>query len=151
MKSQQCISTKQINISLFLLISLVSFNLSAQNWDVPADKKVKSSSFKFDELSTKEGEVIYVKKCVSCHGTPAKGNMRRSFKPVPPDLASSGSQSLTDGELFYILNTGRGLMPSFAGVITETDQWKVISYLRSFNKSYKQVFSKPTSNHTKSK
>jgi len=36
-------------------------------------------------------------------------------------------------------------MPSFFGTLTESDQWKVISYLRSFNKSYKQVVSKPNS------
>jgi mono/diheme cytochrome c family protein len=132
-------------ISLLILISLVSVKLAAQNWDVPADKKAKNCDFKFDESTAKLGEAIYSKKCASCHGTPAKGNNRRAFKPVPPDLGSSGSQNLTDGELLYILSTGRGLMPSFFGTLTESDQWKVISYLRSFNKSYKQVVSKPNS------
>ena len=138
-------------ISLLILTTVVSLQLSAQNWDVPADKKAKNCDFKFDESTAKVGEAIYSKKCASCHGTPAKGNNRRSFKPVPPDLASSGSQNLTDGELLYILSTGRGLMPSFFGTLTESDQWKVIAYLRSFNKSYKQVVSKSNTSRPKSK
>lgn len=134
---------------LLMLFAVFSFQLIAQNWDVPADKKAKNSNIKFDELTSKEGEAVYAKKCVSCHGNPSKANMRRSFKPMPPDLASAGTQSLTDGELFYILNTGRGLMPAFAGAISESEQWKVISYLRSFNKSYKQVLAKSNSSRSK--
>ena len=127
--------------SIIILLTVFGFQLTAQNWDVPADKKAKNSYIKFDKTTASEGEAIYTKNCASCHGNPSKGNVLKSLKPTPPDLASSGTQKLTDGELFYILNTGRGLMPSFKDVLSESDRWKVIAYVRSFNKSYVQVLS----------
>ena len=133
------ISTKIV--TLFIFSALFSMNLSAGTWDVPADKKSKNSFIKFNDASAKEGEVLYNKNCASCHGNPSKGNVLKSLKPTPPDLASEGTQKLTDGELFYILNTGRGLMPVFKDVLSENERWKVISYLRSFNKKYVQVLS----------
>ena len=133
------ISTKIV--SLFIFSALFSINLSAASWDVPADKKSKNSFIKFNDASAKEGEVLYNKNCASCHGNPSKGNVLKSLKPTPPDLASDGTQKLTDGELFYILNTGRGLMPTFKNVLSENERWKVIAYMRSFNKKYVQVLS----------
>jgi hypothetical protein len=132
--------TKKIS-TLFIFAVLLGMNLSAASWDVPADKKSKNSFIKFNDAASKEGEVLYNKNCASCHGNPSKGNVLKSLKPTPPDLASEGTQKLTDGELFYILNTGRGLMPTFKNVLSENERWKVISYMRSFNKKYVQVLS----------
>lgn len=136
-------------INTILIAILFSINIFAQNWDVPADKKAKNSYIKFDDATSKEGEAIYTKNCVSCHGNPGKGNSLKTLKPIPPDMASVQTQNLTDGELFYILVVGRMLMPSFQNVLSETDRWKVISYIRSFNKKYAQVLSK--TDPTKSK
>lgn len=136
-------------ITTILIATIFSFNTFGQNWDVPADKKAKNSYIKFDDATSKEGEVIYTKNCVSCHGNPGKGNSLKTLKPIPPDLSSAQTQNLTDGELFYILVTGRMLMPSFQNVLSENERWKVISYIRSFNKKYVQVLSK--NDPTKSK
>ena len=127
--------------TLIVLATLFGIQLFAAGWDVPADKKSKNSFIKFNDASAKEGEVIYNKNCASCHGNPSKGNVLKSLKPIPPDLASTTTQQLTDGELFYILNTGRGLMPTFKNVLSENERWKVIAYMRSFNKKYVQVIS----------
>lgn len=136
-------------INTILIAILFSINVFAQNWDVPADKKAKNSYIKFDEATSKEGEVIYTKNCVSCHGNPGKGNSLKTLKPIPPDMASVQTQNLTDGELFYILVTGKMLMPSFQNVLSENERWKVISYIRGFNKKYVQILSK--NDPTKSK
>jgi len=126
----------------FLIVALFSLQINAQRWDVPADKKAKNSFIKFDNNSAKEGEAVFVKNCQSCHGNPGKGNMLKTLKPIPPDLASTITQVLTDGELFYILNTGRMVMPSFKNVLSEDERWKLISYIRSFNNKYVQILSK---------
>lgn len=137
--------TKNIKLSLvFTLIfsGVLILNTFADNWDIPVDKKEKNSYVKFDAAASKEGQTIYTKNCSSCHGDIGKNNSLKSLKPIPPDMASAKTQSYTDGELFYILNTGRGLMPSFKNVLNETERWKVISYVRSFNNNYVQVLSK---------
>ncbi|MFZ4398565.1 MAG: c-type cytochrome [Bacteroidales bacterium] len=140
-------SNLKITITL-LIITLFYSQLNAQRWDVPADKKAKNSFIKFDNVTAKEGEAIFTKNCQSCHGNPGKGNMLQTLKPLPPDLATALTQELTDGELFYILNTGRLVMPSFKNVLSENERWKLIAYIRSFNNKYVQVLSKidPTKN-----
>jgi len=122
---------------------LINFQSFAQNnWDVPADKKSKNSNIEFNSGTAKEGEGIYNTNCKSCHGDIGKNNSLQSLKPVPPDLSSAQSKALLDGELFHILNVGRGLMPSFKEVLPESDRWKVIAYMRSYDKDYVQIISK---------
>jgi mono/diheme cytochrome c family protein len=134
--------TSKVVITFIITISCF-LQLSAENnWNVPADKKAKNSYIKFDAASAQTGEAIYIKNCQSCHGNPGKGNSLKSLKPIPPDLSSVSSQALTDGELFYILSTGRMIMPSFKNVLSEDERWRVISFLRSYNKNYVQVLSK---------
>jgi len=136
--------------STIVLAVLFSVTLLAENnWNVPADKKAKNSYIKFDAASAGQGEAIYTKNCASCHGNPGKGNSLKSLNPTPPDLGGAGTQQLTDGELFYILTTGRAVMPSFKNVLSEDERWKVIAYIRSFNKNYTQVLSKFDPNKSK--
>ena len=136
-------------INTLLLATLFCAQSFAGSWNVPADKKAQNSYIKFDDAASKEGEVIYTKNCLSCHGNPSQGNSMKSLNPIPPDLASRASLALTDGELFYILNIGRGLMPSFKNVLSESERWKVISYLRGFDKNYVQELSKTDPNKSK--
>lgn len=129
-------------IATILLVSLFSLQAFAQNWDIPADKKAKLSYIPFTAPTAKEGEGLFSKNCMQCHGNPGKGNSLKTLKPIPPDLASATTQKRTDGDLFYIITTGRMIMPSFKNVFSEDERWKIISYLRSFNKQYVQVLSK---------
>lgn len=113
---------KHIHTALALTLALaIGVKASAITWNVPADKKARNSYIKFDASTATQGEAIYTKNCVSCHGNPGKNNALKSLTPIPPDLASAGSLSLTDGELFYILSTGRGVMPSFQNVLSEEE------------------------------
>lgn len=132
-----------------LFVTLFSAHSIAATWDVPADKKAKNSYIVFDKATQGEGQAIYDKNCKSCHGDLGKNNSMKTLNPIPPDLSVSGTQALTDGDLQYILTTGRGVMPSFKDVLPESDRWKVIGYLRSLNKSYVQVVSKTDPNKSK--
>ncbi len=129
-------------ITLTIFISLFWLALSAENWEVPADKKARNSYIQFTPATAKQGEDIFTKNCVSCHGNPGKGNSLKSLNPVPPDLGGSDVKVRTDGELFYMISTGKQIMPSFANVLSEEERWKVISYIRTFDKNYVQVLSK---------
>lgn len=142
----------KLNTRLFVTFSfatLLILNCFSATWDVPADQKEKKSYIQFDKQTSSQGEVLYNANCASCHGNPGKNNILKSLNPIPPDLSGKSSQALSDGELQYILNTGRGLMPSFKNVISAEDQWKVISYLRGFNPNYVQELSKFDPNKSK--
>ncbi|MCX7985764.1 MAG: cytochrome c [Bacteroidales bacterium] len=121
-----------------LLIFLQTALLSAEEWEVPADKAKRTSPYLFDENARKKGEDIFKRSCASCHGIPGQGNNIKSLVPIPPDLKEAKVQKRSDGELFYMITTGRGAMPSFKNSLTEQERWQVISYIRSFNKDYVQ-------------
>jgi mono/diheme cytochrome c family protein len=128
---------KKIIPAILVLLSMTSL-LSAQDWTVPNDKSQKVSPFKFSAETTKKGEALFLKNCISCHGEPTKSNFNKDLKPSPGDPASSKFQTATDGSLFYKITTGRTPMPGFKNTLTEEERWQVISYFRSFNTKYVQ-------------
>lgn len=130
-------------LAIVLLLAFVgTVNTYARAWKAPDDQKDKKSYIKFDASTAAQGEALYNANCASCHGNPGKNNALKSLNPIPPDLSTAPTQSLTDGELIYILNNGAGLMPSFKNSLGEEKEWMVISYLRGFNKNYVQELSK---------
>lgn len=122
---------------IILTLQLLLPKLTGQDWIVPEDKKNKLSTFSFDENTRKAGEKLYSVNCMSCHGTPGKGNYLK-LVPPPGDPVTQKIQRNNDGEIFYKVTTGRGQMPSFKNVLSSTNIWNLVSYLRSFNNDYKQ-------------
>jgi hypothetical protein len=129
-------------ISTIIIVSFFCLQLFAQDWNIPVDKKAKNSYIPFTGVTAKDGEALFTKNCMSCHGNPGKNNSLKSLKPIPPDLAGAITQKRTDGDLFYIITTGRLIMPTFKNVLSEDQRWELISFIRTFNKSYVQTLSK---------
>lgn len=129
---------------LFLiLIVLISLRLTAQEWVVPAENAAKLSPFAFNDSTRKVGAELYNLNCKSCHGDPGKNNVI-NLVPPPPDPASAKMQSNSDGALQFKVVQGRAPMPSFKNILSLTDTWRVISYIRSFNEKYVQEIEKKT-------
>jgi len=123
---------------LLVLIVLISLRLSAQEWIVPAEDGGKLSPFAFNDSTRKVGADLYNTNCKSCHGDPGKNNVI-NLVPPPPDMASVKMQGNTDGALHFKLVQGRAPMPSFKNILSSTDIWRVISFIRSYNDKYVQV------------
>ena len=120
-----------------MILLLSSDLLSAQGWKVPADKAKALSPFIFTDETRKAGEVLYIDKCQACHGDPGSGNVLMTI-PAPTDLATEKMQRNTDGEMFYKISEGHTVMLSFKDILSATEIWKIVSYIRSFNDKYKQ-------------
>jgi len=78
----------------------------------------------------------YADHCAVCHANDGSGDtqMGRSFYPKVPDMRSSGTQRLSDGELFAIIEDGIRLtgMPAW-GTGTpagERDSWGLVHFIR---------------------
>ncbi|HEU4694628.1 MAG TPA: cytochrome c [Vicinamibacterales bacterium] len=74
--------------------------------------------------------------CAACHANDGSGNteMGRSFYPPSPDMRAERTQSLTDGELFSIIENGIRLtgMPAW-GTGTpegERESWALVHFIR---------------------
>jgi len=122
---------------ILLLIVLISLPSMAQEWVVPAENGARLSPFAFSDSTRKAGAEIYATNCKSCHGDPGKNNVIK-LVPSPPDPASAKMQTNADGAMQFKISEGRAPMPSFKNILTSTDVWKVISFIRSFNDKYVQ-------------
>lgn len=126
-----------------LTLLLVTPCLMAQEWDVPADRKGRLSPFEFTQQNRDAGQALYTPNCASCHGIPGRNNWLRDLKPEPGDPAGEKYQSNSDGEIYYKVSEGRGQMPGFKNVLSQTDIWNLVAYVRSYNPSYAQVVAPP--------
>lgn len=119
-------------IALFTL-SLVSFSVSQEPWDVPAKYKTMENAYPGgDEDGV--GEELYAQHCKSCHGKEGFGDGTKSkeLKTEMRDLSAEEVQSQTDGELYYKSIIGRDEMPNFEKKISDDeDRWMTINYMRS--------------------
>ena len=132
---------------LAFIISCLTINTFSQEWIVPAEKKDLTAPFKFDAEHQKKGEEIYNKTCVSCHGHPGQGDFAK-LTPIPKDPATKEYQVNTDGELFFKISEGRVLMPAFKNTLKAVDIWDLISYVRTFNKDYVQVYTEAATDNS---
>lgn len=82
--------------------------------------------------SIRKGRGIFEKNCSVCHGAEGHGNGPQAalFTPRPIDLVSPNLQSQSDSALFSRISTGKASMPSFGSVLSETNRWHLVNYLR---------------------
>ncbi len=124
-------------VSFILCLLLLPSVLRGQDWVVPEERRGRLSTFPFTDETRKEGERLYNVNCQSCHGTPGKNNYI-ALVPSPGDPATEKIQRNNDGEIFHKVTVGRGQMPSFRSVLSTDEIWKIVSYLRSYNRTYVQ-------------
>jgi len=81
--------------------------------------------------------------CASCHGNDGRGQieMGRNLYPKAPDMTSTGTQRLSDGELFWIIENGVKLtgMPAWGaggepGADAGGESWGLVHFIRHLPK-----------------
>ena len=78
--------------------------------------------------------------CASCHGNDGKGltELGRNLSPRVPDMTRQETQSLSDGELFFIIKNGVRLtgMPAWGKDTPKDDEasWKLVVFIRHLPK-----------------
>lgn len=83
-----------------------------------------------------EGRAHFADHCAICHANDGSGDTQigRNLYPKAPDMRKSDTQSLSDGELFYIIHNGIRLtgMPAWGSGSVEADQdsWKLVHFIR---------------------
>jgi len=79
------------------------------------------------------GKAGYGNYCVMCHGPKFDGNgtVGQSFYPLPTNLKSPSVQNQSDGRLFHTITFGLNRHPGLGFMISETDRWALVHYLRS--------------------
>ena len=82
------------------------------------------------EANLKEGEELYGKYCVHCHGAGGEGDGLVGGKLPGPPPAYSTLKNLSDGKMFHTITYGKGLMGAHASLVSKDERWKLVLYVR---------------------
>ena len=104
---------------------------------VPNPYAATKNQLKTTSQNLYTGKVIYQENCASCHGVTGKGDGEagKDLRCKPANLAFVMDKWIaTDGFLMWSIAEGgeelKTDMPAFKGVLTETERWQVITFLR---------------------
>ena len=125
------------SIVLLFIIAIYTNNVFAQStWKASKEADKTVNPIKDDVKSVKKGKKIYTQMCVICHGVKGKGDgvAGAALNPKPANFTSKEIQAQTDGALFWKLTQGKAPMASYKELLTETQRWEVINYIRTFKK-----------------
>ena len=132
---------KNISLMFFGLIFFV-FALWAQTkapapeYKVPPEAAAKANPVKPTSESLAKGKKLYGYDCAMCHGEKGdgKGDMASDMKNVTDFTNPDALKNRTDGELFYVIRTGKGEMPPEGDRAKDDDIWNMVNYIRSLAK-----------------
>ncbi|RLD39847.1 MAG: hypothetical protein DRI83_00480 [Bacteroidetes bacterium] len=95
-------------------------------WDVPAEANDLENPITVDKKNLDAGKTFFDLSCKACHGATGLGD-----GAVPSgDFTTKAFTAQTDGAIFWKIQQGRGLMPSFKAM-PETSLWQAIIYIRT--------------------
>lgn len=114
-------------------------SVRAQHWQAPADAANVQNPVKPTEQSIQNGQQIYQRLCVACHGINGDGNgpAAAGLNPKPANFHAETFRKQTDGEIFWKLSHGRGAMAGYQNMLSEKERWDLVNYLRSLTQANK--------------
>lgn len=74
-----------------------------------------------------KGRALYEVRCAGCHGT----NGQPQVGAIPNFKMGQGLMK-PNHQLLSFVKTGRGVMPGFKGVLTDTEILDIIAHIRTF-------------------
>jgi mono/diheme cytochrome c family protein len=108
---------------------------TARRWAVPANERDAVNPVAFSSEVWAESRAHFADHCATCHANDGGGatELGRNLYPRAPDMRSPDTQTLTDGELYWIIENGIRLtgMPAWgSGRADDADTWKLVHFIR---------------------
>jgi mono/diheme cytochrome c family protein len=108
---------------------------TARHWAVPQRMWTAANPVPFSAIVWAESRAHFADHCAGCHANDGSGRTEvgQNLYPKAPDMRLSETQSLTDGELYWIIQNGVRLsgMPAWGtGGDGDTDTWKLVHFIR---------------------
>jgi predicted CXXCH cytochrome family protein len=110
---------------------------TARNLSIPNAARGEKNPLEASPENLQGGRDAFLAHCQTCHGHDGSGltPMGRSLYPRVPDLRSAPTQTLTDGEIHYIIENGVELtgMPAWGNPnqAQGDDSWRLVLFVRS--------------------
>lgn len=78
-----------------------------------------------------DGEELYGKFCVHCHGAQGGGDGLVAAKlPGAPPAFAGALKNLPEGKMFHTITYGKGLMGSHSSQLSQEERWKLVHYVQ---------------------
>jgi mono/diheme cytochrome c family protein len=103
---------------------------------VPASAKDLTNPVPNSQQVLAQARAHWADHCASCHANDGSGEiaMGKQMYPPAPDMRKPETQTLTDGELFYVIQNGIRLtgMPAWGSGSAQDaeDSWKLVRFIR---------------------
>ena len=109
---------------------------AARHYLVPASARARTAPTPGTPETLQAGMEHWADHCASCHGNDGAGQtaMGQGLYPKPPDMRLAETQTLSDGELFYIIEEGVKItgMPAWGTGTPEGEaaSWHLVQFIR---------------------
>jgi mono/diheme cytochrome c family protein len=107
------------------------------DFKIPPEAAKQANPVKASPESIALGKKKYAVDCAMCHGKTGdgKGDLAADMNLKIPDYHDPAAlKDKTDGELFYIIQKGKGDMPAEGDRAKKDDIWNLVNYIRSLAK-----------------
>ncbi|MGA8866191.1 MAG: c-type cytochrome, partial [Candidatus Sulfotelmatobacter sp.] len=104
---------------------------------IPSHERSLKNPLEATPAAMEQGRESFLTQCAACHGIDGGGKTQigRNLYPRVPDLRATATQSLSDGEIHYIIENGVQLtgMPAWDDPHAESSGkiWKLVLFIRS--------------------
>lgn len=137
-------------VSVFLLFQIPGWTQQTTSGSkssyspIPVTESRRVNPVKPTPESIDQGKRIYSYDCAGCHGATGEGKTDAGTTLKIPNLSdASFFKDRPDGELYYVIKSGRGDMPPEGDRVKEEEIWDLVNYVHSLAKS-SQSDTKPT-------
>jgi Cytochrome C oxidase, cbb3-type, subunit III len=98
--------------------------------DIALAEEILENPVPNNPKTLKEGEVLYGRYCMHCHGEAGEGNglVAEQYKGVP-NYKADAYLNMNDGHIFHVITHGKGRMWSHASQVTPEERWKIVHYV----------------------
>ena len=103
---------------------------------IPIEKRNAQNPIPLSPDLIKESMAHFADHCASCHANDGSGQtpIGKNVNPKAPDLRLADTQSMSDGELFWVIHNGIRFtaMPAWGGddLDKDLDSWKLVHFIR---------------------
>lgn len=103
---------------------------------IPSSARNLANPIPRSPKAIREGMQHFADHCATCHANNGSGDTEigRNLYPKAPDMRAAGTQNLSDGEIYYIIENGIRLsgMPAWgkSDDLNDEESWKLVQFIR---------------------
>jgi mono/diheme cytochrome c family protein len=137
-----CVTTMQSGVSARSQPTRVEATIArmARHFASPSAMRAARNAVPLTPAVLAQGRAHWADHCAACHGNDGKGTsgIGALMYPKTPDMTLAGTQALSDGELFAIIENGVRLtgMPAFGDGSAQSarETWPLVHFIRHLPK-----------------